>query len=186
MSVKGKLEALLQIEQTETIQNVFRSFHKQDIDELYETIEKYFKLVLKIYSEVQSSTETIKFYLEKQMYEVVSSLFDYCKRIKVIRNFSGIGVTFGFEQFRAEVNFDFSSRKTFISLEDLQKMHELTNNPCVDSVEMRFTEGSFFDKVASGLVEIEGGWGRQVALKRLQLLIIKRCLHKSCFFFSIS
>ena len=172
MSVKDKLEALLQIEQTETIQNVFRSFHKQDIDELYETIEKYFKLVLKIYSEVQSSTETIKFYLEKQMYEVVSSLFDYCKRIKVIRNFSGIGVTFGFEQFRAEFNFDFSSCKGLISLEDLQKMLELNCDPRIDSVEMRFTEGSFFDKVASGLAEIERGFGSQVAFKRFNMMFL--------------
>ena len=172
MNVKCKLEALLQIEQTETIQNVFRSFHERDIEELYETIEKYFKLVLKIYTEVRASTGMTKFFLEKQMHEVISSMFDYCKRIKVMRNFSGVDVTFGFEQFRAEFNFDFSSCKTFISLEDLQKMLELKCDPRIDSVEMRFTEESLFDKVASGLNEIERGFGRQVAFKRLHLLMM--------------
>ena len=175
MNVKDKLEALLQIERTDTIQKVFRSFYERDLEELYETVAKYFELVLKVHSEVRASQGTMKFYLEKQMREVMSSLLDYCNRIKVARNFSGVSVTFGFERFRAEVDFDFSSCEALISSEDLQKMHELTNSPCIDSVVMSFTEGGFFDKAASGLVEIEREWGRRRAFERFLESLLVRC-----------
>ena len=45
----------------------------------------------------------------------------------------------------------------------------------IDCAETSFTEGSFFDKAASGLVEIEREWGRRRAFKRYLESLLDQC-----------